>query len=50
MLLALENNGAHINNIFLYVNMWFFCYDYMFSVGIMFSIVEVVEGKSIKGV
>jgi len=31
------------------MNRWFFCYDYMLSVEIMFSLVEVVAGKSIKG-
>jgi len=31
------------------MNRGFFYYDYMLSVEIMFSLVEVVEGKPIKG-
>jgi len=33
----------------VHVSRMFFCYDYMLSVEIMFSIVKTVEGISIKG-
>jgi len=33
----------------VHVSSMFLCYDYMFSIEIIFSLVKIVEGISIKG-